>query len=73
MEVIHKLSDTEVKNVVGGTKEQQMLFVYTVRNGETIQKISVKFDVPISEIERLNSAEKLKSLQAGDKILLPIT
>ena len=66
------LADSDLDSVAGGMKEQSMLFIYTVGNGENASKIAAKFSVPLTEIERLNQAVDLKNLKVGDRVLLPI-
>lgn len=44
---------------------------YTVKEGDTLNSISSKYNIPIKSIYRTNDAETLKELKSGKKIFLP--
>jgi len=52
-------------------EERFSISVYTVKNGDTVKRISNKTGIPVNVILELNDEEKIKPLKAGEKICLP--
>jgi membrane-bound lytic murein transglycosylase D len=50
------------------TSEQQ---IYTVKKGDTLGEISVKFDVSVQDLKRFNNLEQKKIIKPGMKIIIP--
>ncbi len=46
-------------------------FTYTVRRGDTLNGISQRYDVPVSDIVAANGIRDASSLHVGDQIIIP--
>src|SRR3954469_19890522 len=63
-------SQTATNATKGKGKTKHKKRVYVVKNGDVLSAISIKTNVPLAEIERLNPNLDAQSLHAGEKIKL---
>ncbi len=60
-----------IPNNSKSTFNTQMANIYIVKSGDTASTIANKYNIALSELERLNPQLNLSNINIGDKIILP--
>jgi LysM repeat protein len=66
-----KISDDLLSSVSGGAQEQGYI-AYTIRSGDSVEKITRRFSFSKAKFAELNPGAK-NPLEVGDRILVPIS